>query len=374
MFAAAGTRLTSLAESIVFPLAQVLLLPLDRLRGRLLQTLGPLSKPLMMRPELRVALIATTGVLGALLGTLLLPLWMLAISPLVLGVPHLLADVRYLAVRPGLHRRPWLALLVAGPLLLSCFGFGMQAGLWAIVFALLLAPGKSWRKAVGLLPLGALYYLGQRDGFYPYEVGLAHLHNFVGVLLWWLWRPRRQALHLLPLGLLVGICALLLGGALSPPSWGLWWRGHEGLSLAGHSAVLAWTLSADWGLRLVLLYCFAQGVHYAVWLRLVPEEDRARATPRTFRASLAALASDLSWPLLLLALLVFVGLAVWAIFDLYAARVGYFRLATFHGYLELSVLSLWWVAGHRPCGLRPTPLPRRAVLSSPPLQAPKAPC
>ena len=143
MFAAAGTRLTSLAESIVFPLAQVLLLPLDRLRGRLLQTLGPLSRPLMMRPELRVALIAATGVLGALLGTLLLPLWMLAISPLVLGVPHLLADVRYLAVRPGLHRRPWLALLVAGPLLLSCFGFGMQAGLWAIVFALLLAPGKN---------------------------------------------------------------------------------------------------------------------------------------------------------------------------------------------------------------------------------------
>src|SRR5262245_58494037 len=88
-----------------------LLLPLDALRRRALRALGPLARPLMQQPELRIALGLCLNVATALLATLLCPLWLLGLSPLILGVPHLLADVRYLVVRPGFHRRALYILL-----------------------------------------------------------------------------------------------------------------------------------------------------------------------------------------------------------------------------------------------------------------------
>jgi molybdate transport system substrate-binding protein len=44
-------------------------------------------------------------------GTALIPLWMLALGPILLGVPHLLADLRYCVFRPGWHRQAaiWVA-------------------------------------------------------------------------------------------------------------------------------------------------------------------------------------------------------------------------------------------------------------------------
>lgn len=39
--------------------------------------------------------------------------------------------------------------------------------------------------------------------------------------------------------------------------------------------------------------------------------------------------------------------------DVWASRVAYFRLATFHGYLELCALCLWWVSAQRPQPPRP---------------------
>ena len=53
----------------------------------------------------------------------------LAVGPLVLGVPHLVADLRYLVVRPGLHRRAafWPVAVSA----LASSWFGLVPGLLA---------------------------------------------------------------------------------------------------------------------------------------------------------------------------------------------------------------------------------------------------
>jgi len=273
-------------------------------------------------------------------------------------VPHLLADVRYLVARPGLHRRPLLVLGVGAPLLAAGLGLGMRAGLGAILMALLCTPGARWRKAVGAALVLAAAYFGYADRYFTLELGLAHVHNGVGVLLWWLWRPRRRTLHLLPLALFVAAGGLLLGGVVQPLASALREvAGPAGLPASWHREVLAPGWSPLWGLRLLLLYAYAQAVHYTVWLRLIPEEDRDRPTPRTFRASVEALRAELGTPLLAIAAALAVGLALWALRDLMAARTGYFRLALFHGYLELCALAMWWVAGHSPRPLRP--LPRR---------------
>jgi len=86
-------------------------------------------------------------------------------------------------------------------------------------------------------------------------------------------------------------------------------------------------------------------VHYVIWLRLVPEDDRSRVSPRTFRSSYRVLAGELGTPLLALAGLAALALAVWASVDLHAARDGYLALAGFHVVLELAAAALIFIEG-----------------------------
>mgnify|MGYP000860188982 FL=1 len=328
---------------------------LDGLRRWLLRVLGGFGIQLVRRPELRVALRGSVAVLLALVGSLTLPLWILAVGPLVLGVPHLLADVRYLVARKGHQRSRRLVIGVGLPLLVCGLGGGMPAGLCAMLGALLLGEGDTVRKLIGVLLVSTIAATGLiGHSFYVHELLLAHLHNPIGVVLWLLWRPRQERLHLIPLLLYVA-CGVLIGlGALLPPAFAL--------TLAPQSAdsaldfmrdTLAPGFSQTWGTRLLLLYCYAQMVHYSVWLQLVPEEDRHRPTPRSFRDSLRALRADLSLWLLVPALLIMLGLLIWGFADVWASRIAYFRLALFHGYLELCALCLWFAAGRRPQGPRP---------------------
>ncbi|HMY57112.1 MAG TPA: hypothetical protein PK472_02585 [Pseudomonadota bacterium] len=332
---------------------ETLLLPvsfLDWLRTRLFSLLGPLGQPIVRRPELRVALRGSVAVLLALTGTILLPLWILALGPLILGVPHLLSDARYLVVRPGHQRSPRLVLAVGIPLVICGLGVGMPAGLAALAGVFLVSDGALWRRGIGLSLVGALALWGYAaHSFYPHELWLAHLHNPIGVLIWFLWRPRHERLHLIPLLLYVA-CATVIGlGVVHALPFGLSAAPHsDGSALEFFRDTLAPEFSETWGTRLVLLYCYAQMVHYSVWLQLVPEEDRPRPTPRSFRESLRVLFADLSWPLLLLAMLIALSLLLFALRDVWAARTAYFRLATFHGYLELCALGLWFVKGQRP--------------------------
>lgn len=327
---------------------------------QLSRLLGPsLMRPLVTNRELRVALSGSLGMATALVLTLTCPLLLLIVSPLLLGVPHLLSDVRYLVAQPGYHRRLQLALPVGVALLLAGTGFGMRAGLSAVLLTLLLADGAgagrrtTWvKRGLGLAIVGGLFYFGSSGGWYWLELGLAHLHNFLAVLLFYLWQPggqRRQGrLYVIPVALFVVCAAVLMFGVLSagPQALGAF-SGYDGLDADGQRELLAPMLPLSLATRLLLLFAFAQAVHYTIWLRLIPEEARLRPAPRTFHHSLQALRKDLGSTLLALALLVGIALALWATVDLAAARTGYFRLALFHGYLEICVLALWWIEGQR---------------------------
>lgn len=336
----------------------------DGLRARLLRLLGSVGVQLVRSPELRVAVRGSVAILVALAGSLCVPLWILAVGPLFLGVPHLLADVRYLVARPGHQRSLKLAVGVGLPLVICGLGAGMPAGLLALLGALLLGEGRTLRKVIGVglvLLLAATWFVDR--SFYVHELLLAHLHNPIGVLLWFLWRPRHGRLHFIPLGLYLA-CGLLLGlGLVGPLGQALLrWPDPTVDALDYLRDALAPGLSEALGTRLLLLYCFAQMVHYSVWLQLVPDEDRDRPTPRTFRQSLVALRDDLSGPLLIGAGLLLIGFVVWSFFSVWDARVAYFRLAAFHGYLELCALALWFVAGHVPKPVRPLRLSKHGLL------------
>ena len=130
-----------------------------------------------------------------------------------------------------------------------------------------------------------------------------------------------------------------------------WTRGWEapasGLDFGAHLDSYAPLDAPMLALRLLLSFVFLQSVHYLVWLRLVPEDDRARPAPRPFLASWHALRADFGlWPFVVTATAA-VAIAGWGIADLAAARDGYLRLAGFHGYLEVAVGALWLAEGRK---------------------------
>jgi hypothetical protein len=307
---------------------------IDRARSRLLKAGGLPVRVLVRDRGLRVALSFCLVLVSAFTLAGLAPFWALLLSPLLLGVPHLLADVRYLVVRPGLHRRGLLAVAIAVPLAGAGLGGGIQLGLLAPVAAALLSSGAWRRRAPLLLVALAAWALALSDPWRSTLV-LAHAHNFVAVALWWRWAPRGR-LALLPVGLFFGLsAAIALGGLDGAP-----------VVLDAYANALA-PIGAPWGARLVVLFAFAQAVHYGLWLRVIPEDDRARCTPRTFRATWRTLQRELGGPLLFGMTALFFIIVGWACLDLTEARDGYLRLATFHGYLELAVVVLVVAEGRR---------------------------
>ena len=311
-----------------------LLTPADKLRAGLLRRSGPVGRKLIADRQLRINTLALAGISTSLAFTAGAPLWLLVVGPLVLGVPHLLADVRYLVVRPGLHRSGAWWLLCAAPLALM---FAVSAP-W--VGALAVLGGAAWSRARPWLWLAALALLGlalARPDATTWV--MLHLHNLVAVALWWTWREGSRR-RLIPVLAFAAVYAAILFGAL------------DGLLIGAHTITrvpadvprgalfsgIAGGLPAPWDVRVVASFAFAQSVHYMIWLRWIPEDDRRRYTPRPLLATYRALRDDFH----LVGLMVFAGLAaaIWALslVDLSEARDGYYRLAAFHAWLELACI------------------------------------
>jgi hypothetical protein len=325
---------------------EAVFVPLDRARVRFLRALMPLSSRLVGARDLRVAVLGIAVVGVALAATVLVPLWLLALGPILLGVPHLLADLRYCVVRPGWHRERSLWLTAGIPLVALGFGAPLELGLIGVAASVLAIGSCDDPRARMRLPLIVGAALGLAALTYTLgstaDLIFAHAHNFIAVAMWAQWRRRESRLHTLVLASFVLASACLMLG-IGDFAWTSTMASNlpAGLDANTHVESLAPALPHSWGLRLVILYAFAQAVHYGVWLRLVPEDDRPRATTRSFRASYLALREEFGALLLAAFVLASVGLAIWACVDLVEARSGYLRFARFHGMLELTAIALW---------------------------------
>jgi hypothetical protein len=330
------------------PLTGLLAL-LDALRARLLLWLAPHARSLFVVRDRRVALFGSALLIVAFLGASVAPLWIVALGPILWGVPHVVSDLRYLIARPGYGRRPSILLCIGGGILAASLGAGVRGALGAAIVAILVARGTARRRALGVLFVSALFAAAQWAGRLS-DLAFVHLHNAVGVALFWAWRPRTTRLHWLPLALFAAFVTLLFAGAAEP----ILARTHglsapfTGLSVRGLAESLSPTTEGAWTARFLVVYAFAQSAHYIVWLRLIPEEDRPSPTPRSFAQSYRALRADIGALILWIALGSAVALAIWAAKDLGAARNGYIYIASFHGYLEIiAAAALFAEAGRR---------------------------
>ncbi|HVJ89257.1 MAG TPA: hypothetical protein VM580_05595, partial [Labilithrix sp.] len=159
-----------------------LVAPLDRLRAAFLRRAGGHGRALLGDRSLRVGVYTAAGLLMSLALTCAAPVWLFALGPLVLGVPHLVADVRYLVVRPGVHRRAGLAFSVGIPLLAVMFTSSMTIGFLSGFGAIAFARASHVRRAIALVLWTAVVLLANE---YPYDASLAlvHGHNLLAVML-----------------------------------------------------------------------------------------------------------------------------------------------------------------------------------------------
>lgn len=319
-------------------MAEVLLAPLDAARRAALRSLGKTGGLLARDRELRLTVLSVWVVLSALALALVVPALSLALGPVLLGVPHLFADVRYLVARTGFARRRALVLMVGPPIIgAAVTGHALFAGL-ALAGAAL-AARATWPRRLALAGVGvALALVGARF-VWQADLGLAHAHNVVAVLALSLY-PRPPEVSARPTWALL-VCFVVASLAVlvapAPPALGF---GGDLPGLVEHAAVLAPGIEPALGARVVVLFALAQTVHYGVWLRLVPEQARDRRAPRTFVSSYRALRDELGAPLVVGALALSALVLAWSLADLRAARDGYLRAASFHGALELAALGV----------------------------------
>jgi hypothetical protein len=337
-------------------------LPLDLARSALYRValrIRPLAAIVTVRDR-RVALTASLHALVAFALTVTVPTLLLAIGPILLGVAHVAADLRYLVLRRALPRW-WLALVLgfcggvfalrlaqelgANAVTVARVEYGVVSSWLALALVAGGAVSGRWRRVLGGLPLVValgLYALAE-----PYVVRIAftHLHNLVALGLWMaLFRGRWRA-ALLPLALIATATAVLLSGQTFAWTESLGTLQLLGLHVLAASDWLAPGLPVKAAVGLTLSFAFLQSVHYSTWLLVVPQEDVRGQGTVTFRMAARALGREFSSigfaALLLTAVVVIVG----AFFDLARARNLYLSLAMFHGYLELALGCYFFARG-----------------------------
>ena len=319
----------------------------------------PRLRRLLVRRDLRLASIATGHALVAFALSVLYPAALIVLGPVLLGVAHVAADVRYLVLRRILPRwwqtTVWAfcAALIAVRAMAEFHVLRghldrVELGLAALWAGIGLAAGYResrgvLRLAFGLVVLVLLSVLALRD---PLRARLvfAQAHNVVAILLFATLFRRRLAPLVVPAIAVTAGALLLASGRMYAVT-----MQHDtsifGLHALAAADFIAPGLRADHALGLTAAYAFLQSIHYAVWLVFIPQDAARGPGLVSFRTSVRSLIRDFG-PSGLAA----IGLAAAAVLgfacvNALRTRTIYLSLALFHGYLELALFAYFWAAG-----------------------------
>lgn len=319
----------------------------------------PLLASLVRARDRRLAALSTIGVAFALTLSLLFPAVLFAVSPIVLGVPHVASDLRYLVLRRRLPRFwKWTVLGTSAVLV----GVRIAQEITDLDDLLLLEVllGSAWlafaaitgaavagrlRRAVpALAVVAALTWMSLAR---PFEAVLllTHVHNLVALALWTLLFRRRRVAAVPALTLVaLGVAVIVSGAGDALTAWS---GGARALGVE-FGEVATWLVpgfAPALSARLVVAYVFLQAVHYSAWLGWIPQEDVRGEGTLTFRMTGRALVRDFGVVGLALIVLGVIAVVGFAFVDLLATRDMYLSVAAFHGYLELAMLAYLVTAG-----------------------------
>jgi len=332
--------------------------PFDRARTALFVRaleVRPLRE-LLLEKSRRISSLLLLHAGAAFLLAVFAPTLLLVLGPLLLGVPHVLSDVRYLLVRPK-FRPPARVWLVGGTLALLALRLAAVAGVDALLrYELpLVAVWLAGSALFGAARLGdprwlAVLLVASLLGWLGWSapgalrLAMAHAHNFIAISLWALAFSSARGRALALLAVLSGAALLLAGSPLA------WFGFQHGLtrsfglhSFAAADQLAPFAQSTPLALGVVASFAFLQSVHYAVWLHAVPQESTRGEGTLSFRMTYRGLKAELGSLGLAMAALAVVVVPLCGLAAPLRTQSIYLSLASFHGYLELAVLSLWWV-------------------------------
>ena len=324
---------------------------LDVVRKRLLAfafTQPALAFVLQRRARRIEARVAFTIVLALAL-SIFAPAFMLAVGPIVFGVPHVASEVRYLVVRRGLDRR-WLVAIVAMCACVAALRVAGQATdeplftrievLGGVAFVLGgAALGGNMRRLLVVAPIFALGAILAATHATFMRLFFVHAHNFGALVLWMFFFRKRRNVPWLVLALLAVSIVLVLSGATMRWASSMGSLSSFGVSVQDVAAWLTPGFAASVTVPLALLHAFSDSVHYTMWLGVIPEEETRAEGSLTFRMTAKKLKSDFGATGIAIVTVAFAVVLALAAWRLPTARVAYYSLAGFHGYLELAFVA-----------------------------------
>lgn len=367
------------------PVMQFLLYPavercaggLDHIRSTVLRTTLQIQslRPFFYRRDLRLALLFSIACISALILSMWIPLWVLLLGPLVYGVPHIFSSMRYFhfAVSDQLNRPVQRSRLFAmtGFILVCVFSYRLvvtvnafgistpQLSEWrgstyvelialAITFigasAIYRKSLKIVLRGLGLLiPFIAAFY------FYPAIVigAMVLIHNFIAFIYWVLAAktPSERKVAWGAFVLTLGVTLAIFYGyldILSPVGGPHLMLDFARLSILDTGRLIApWSQETSFWIHACNAFAFGQSLHYFVWLKAIPDQNHYHDVPTSFRQSLGLLENDFGKSVAHLLVFLCVGsLIVWSLMSFQMARMVYFCLASYHGYLEIAGLGI----------------------------------
>jgi hypothetical protein len=311
---------------------------------------------LFTRRDRRVVTLAVVHATLAFGLSVFAPMLLFVLGPVLLGVVHVAADVRYLVLRQELAKY-WRSLVW-----MFCAALVLVRVLWEagvpgdvarvetllvmsfVLFAIVVAARQSRNHARTLVASSSLCVIAGLTLQYPLEARLvaAQLHNLVALALWAILLRERVRLLLVPLLVVLTFAGVLLSGAFHQVSLAAGSTAF-GLHVLEAAAWLCPGLREDYAIGLVSCYVFLQSIHYAVWLMLIPQQQTPAQGTLTFRMSARSLLKDFGALSLAAVGLTALFVLVSACFDVHRTRTLYLSLAMFHTYLELAFLAYFWV-------------------------------
>jgi hypothetical protein len=329
--------------------ARIALTAADRARGALMRGICRFRglRPFVVDQRRRLIAIQVGALLGASVLALRLPLVSLWLGAALFGVPHVIAGVRAVAIR-GRVSRVTLTVAALGGLVGIAQVVGAGDGAlraFVALFAVAIAWEIQGARRHPLLTAAALGALGAvaAAAFASPQLAvlaLAHLHGLAS-LAYFAISARRRRLPVWPL--VIGAVVLgVLGasGALDAAMAATLYAPRGAARSIVAEAVGSALPHASMAVfrRALFLYAFGQSLHFAVWLKLLPEVDRQAPVPKPFRRAFLDFAADFkAWALPLLVL------APCAVGTMLmgggVARELYFALTYFHVGLEAAALA-----------------------------------
>lgn len=320
---------------------------LDGARRWLLDRGGSVTRHFVRDRDQRVVAFALAAFAMAFLGTALAPGYMLLLGPVIVGVPHLFFEARYLFFQHAQLRKLALAAVLAVQTVLVFAGAGIYTLGAATIAALAVTGSLSTNKALAIGALSLLAIAGAIVGPDWSRFLLLHVHNCVPLVVWLLWRDRPRWASIAVTALFALGIVLIFAGALD----GLSLRrpfGDDVFSITKITDAVAAGFGGEWRHRFLLFFCFTQAAHYAIWLRLIPEEARDRPTPRTWTSSWHAFKRDASANLARLCVLAAIAVPLAALaLGVVRTRALYVTASEFHATVEAMLIAVVFVRRDR---------------------------